>query len=327
MADGIPDTFAVELAGVGKRFGDVHAVRDVSLSVRRGEICVLIGPSGCGKTTTLKMINRVVPADTGTIRVRGEDIRDIDAVKLRRSIGYVIQQVGLFPHMTIAENIGLPLRLESAPRQMRRDRAAKLLALVGLSVELLDRHPAQLSGGQQQRVGVARALAADPDIILMDEPFGAVDPLLRPQLQVELRAIQKRLGKTIVLVTHDLSEAFALADTLVLMDHGKVVQQGSPRDFLLAPADPFVSRFLQQVGASEALRVTRVADLPRGPTGMPGPAVDVGPEATIADLLQQLGAASDVPSRIDIVPPGDGPVSINAVFSAIASALRREDVS
>ncbi|WP_108663632.1 ATP-binding cassette domain-containing protein [Acuticoccus kandeliae] len=327
MRDVVSSPFAVELVGVDKRFGAFEAVRDVSLSVGKGEICVLIGPSGCGKTTTLKMINRVVPANGGTIRVRGEDIESLDPVRLRRSIGYVIQQVGLFPHMSVGANIALPLRLAGEGRARRRARAAELLTLVGLSDALIDRHPAELSGGQQQRVGVARALAADPDIVLMDEPFGAVDPLLRPQLQSELKAIQRRLGKTIILVTHDLSEAFALADSIVLMDEGRVVQQASPRDLLLKPSGPFVQRFLQQVGASEVVRLTEIADLPRAPVDLSGPAMSVPASTTLAALLARFAAGEPLPARIDLVPAGKGPVAIAAVFDAIVAAIGRADPS
>ncbi|MHB1219080.1 MAG: ABC transporter ATP-binding protein [Alphaproteobacteria bacterium] len=235
----------IALENVGKSYDGVAAVRNLSLSIGQGEICALIGPSGCGKTTTLKMINRVIEPTHGRILVRGQDVRGLDPVALRRGIGYVIQQVGLFPHMTVEENVAVVLRLLGRDKSARRRRAAELLELVGLPPgEFLGRYPGQLSGGQQQRVGVARALAADPDIILMDEPFGAVDPLIRKQLQRQLRRIQETLRKTIVFVTHDLSEAFLLGDRLALMKDGLLVQAGTPRELLFSPAGPFVSDFL-----------------------------------------------------------------------------------
>jgi osmoprotectant transport system ATP-binding protein len=255
------DRFAITLERVTKRFGPVTAVSDVSFTVAAGEICVVIGPSGSGKTTVLKMINRVIEPTEGSIRVRGRDIRALEAVELRRSIGYVIQHVGLFPHMSIAENIAIPLRLRGIASAPRRARAAALLDLVGLDMRLLDRRPLELSGGQQQRVGVARALAGDPDIVLMDEPFGAVDPLLRRQLQRELKQIQRRVHKTIVLVTHDLAEAFLLADRLIVMKDGRVVQEGTPRTLVLSPQDTFVRKFISDIRATDVLRLTCLRDI------------------------------------------------------------------
>ena len=237
----------VRLENVGKNFDAVPAVSSVSFDVGRGCTCVLVGPSGCGKTTTLKMINRIIEPTRGRIEIHGRDVRELDPVELRRSIGYVIQQVGLFPHMTIEENVSIVLRLLGQPRRQRRARAGELLDLVGLPAgEFIDRLPSQLSGGQQQRVGVARALAADPEIVLMDEPFGAVDPLVRKQLQWELRRIQEAVHKTIVLVTHDLSEAFYLADQIVLMRKGSLVQQGRPEELLFKPAEQFVADFFAE---------------------------------------------------------------------------------
>ncbi|MBA3450169.1 MAG: ATP-binding cassette domain-containing protein, partial [Chloroflexia bacterium] len=207
----------------------VTAVDDVSLEVGEGELHVLIGPSGSGKTTTMRMINCLETPSGGRITVDGRDVQTMNVVELRRGIGYVIQQGGLFPHFTVADNVAVVPRLLGWPRQRRRQRAEELLALVGLPPELFaDRYPRQLSGGQQQRVGVARALAADPPIILMDEPFGAVDPITRKQLQRELRRIQAEVRKTIVFVTHDIAEAFLLGDRIVLMAEGRVVQNGTP---------------------------------------------------------------------------------------------------
>jgi osmoprotectant transport system ATP-binding protein len=315
---------AIELTGVVKRFGATTAVDNVSFSAAAGEICVLIGPSGCGKSTTLKLINRVVEPTSGQIRVRGEDVTHADPINLRRSIGYVIQHVGLFPHLTIAENIGIPLRLLGVDKHTRRERSAELLELVGLNVGMLERRPSELSGGQQQRVGVARALAADPDIVLMDEPFGAVDPLLRPQLQRELKDLQQRLRKTIVLVTHDLAEAFALADSIVLMNEGRMVQQGSPRELMLQPADPFVRRFLMDVRATDVLALMRLGDLPGGPAPSIPDAPRFPSDASLLDALDGLAGLENLPAtvHVDAVEGGWG-VPVAQIVDAVAAVLRR----
>ncbi|MCC5882838.1 MAG: ABC transporter ATP-binding protein [Halomonas sp.] len=235
----------IELFDVTKRFGDETAVNAISLRVAKGELCALVGTSGCGKSTTLRMINRLIEHDGGEIHLDGEPVRSFDEVTLRRRIGYVIQSTGLFPHWTVSRNIGLVPRLLKWPKERVRDRVEELMQLLGLPVaEFADKYPRQLSGGQAQRVGVARALAADPDILLMDEPFGALDPITRATLQDEMRALQARLHKTIVFVTHDMDEALALADRLVVMHQGRIVQQGSPIDLLHEPANPFVESLL-----------------------------------------------------------------------------------
>ena len=240
----------------------VPAVDDVSLVVEEGELHVLIGPSGSGKTTTMRMINRLETPTAGRITVDGRDIRAMNVVELRRGIGYVIQQGGLFPHFTVADNVAVVPRLLGWPRQKRRQRAEELLALVGLPPDqFADRYPRELSGGQQQRVGVARALAVDPPIVLMDEPFGAVDPITRKQLQRELRRIQAEVRKTIVFVTHDIGEAFLLADRIVLMLDGRVVQNGTPADLLRRPSDRFVTTFIGEDRGLRALQYTLLAEL------------------------------------------------------------------
>jgi osmoprotectant transport system ATP-binding protein len=267
----------------------VTAVDDVSLEVGEGELHVLIGPSGSGKTTTMRMINCLEKPSGGRITVDGRDIQTMNVVDLRRGIGYVIQQGGLFPHFTVADNVAVVPRLLGWPRQKRRQRAEELLALVGLPPELFaDRYPRQLSGGQQQRVGVARALAADPPIVLMDEPFGAVDPITRKQLQRELRRIQAEVRKTIVFVTHDIAEAFLLGDRIVLMAEGSIVQNATPADLLRHPANPFVTSFIGEDRGMRSLRFTSLAELaepaPAGarPNGMVLPGtlsiLDVGRE-------------------------------------------------
>lgn len=224
--------------------GGKKAVDDMTLEVEKGEFVVFIGPSGCGKTTTMKMINRLIEPSEGSIYIEGEDILEKDLVQLRREIGYVIQQIGLFPHMTIEENVSLVPKLLKWPEDKRRRRAEELLELVDMEKEYLNRYPHELSGGQQQRIGVLRALAADPPLILMDEPFGALDPITRDALQEEFKKLQKSLGKTIVFVTHDMDEALKLADRIVIMRDGKLVQVGTPDEILRNPANDFVEEFI-----------------------------------------------------------------------------------
>ncbi len=224
--------------------GKKWAVNDLNFEIEKGEFIVLIGPSGCGKTTTMKMINRLIEPTSGKIYIDGENILDMDPVKLRRKIGYVIQQIGLFPHMTIEQNITLVPRLLKWSVEKRRKRAEELLELVDMTPDYLDRYPHELSGGQQQRIGVLRALAADQPLILMDEPFGALDPITRDSLQTEFKKLQKRLGKTIVFVTHDMDEALKLADRSVIMRAGRIVQFDTPDEILRNPANDFVEEFI-----------------------------------------------------------------------------------
>ena len=242
--------------------GGTRAVEDFSLTVEQGSTTVFLGTSGCGKTTLMRMVNAMVTPTSGTVFVRGEDVAGEDPVRLRRLIGYVLQEGGLFPHRSIADNVATVPRLEGATKQASRERALELLTLVGLDREMADRFPAQLSGGQRQRVGVARALANRADILLMDEPFGALDPIVRAELQRELKEIQRALGTTILFVTHDVDEAFTLGDQVaVLSTGGHIEQVGTPAELLSSPASPFVAEF---VGASRAARPVRVA----GPGGL-----------------------------------------------------------
>ena len=263
------------------------AVSDLSLDIGRGECVTLIGPSGCGKTTTLKMINRIIEPTSGRIQVDGKDAMAIPAHELRRSIGYVIQQIGLFPHRTIAQNIGTVPVLLGWDQARIDDRVAELVEVVGLDAEMMSRYPSELSGGQQQRVGVARALAADPPVLLMDEPFGAVDPIVRKRLQSEFHDLRGRLGKTVVFVTHDVDEAILLGDRMAILNIGGIIEQYDPPEKVLAePASDFVERFL---GGERGLK--RLALLPIGEADLePGPFVDVSvPPAEARRVMEQQG--------------------------------------
>ena len=237
--------------------GGTRAVEDFSLTVERGSTTVFLGTSGCGKTTLMRMVNAMVTPTSGTVFVRGRDVAGENPVHLRRSIGYVLQEGGLFPHRTVADNVATVPRLEGTPAREARERARELLDLVGLEPDLARRYPAQLSGGQRQRVGVARALANRADILLMDEPFGALDPLVRADLQRELKEIQAALGTTILFVTHDVDEAFTLGDQVAVLSRGgRIEQVGAPSDLLSSPASEFVADL---VGASRAARPVRLA--------------------------------------------------------------------
>ncbi|WP_303837260.1 ABC transporter ATP-binding protein [Evansella sp. LMS18] len=236
----------IEFSKVNKYFDDgVQAVKDLSFTVNEGEFFVLIGPSGCGKTTTLKMINRLISPSDGTIKINEKNIEETDIKRLRWNIGYVLQQIALFPHMTIEENIAVVPELKKWDKKRIRNRVNELLNMVGLDPDTYrDRKPAELSGGQQQRVGVVRALAGDPDIILMDEPFSALDPISREQLQKDIRKLQSEIKKTIVFVTHDMDEALSLGNRICLMKDGETVQIAKPDELINNPADDFVKEFL-----------------------------------------------------------------------------------
>ena len=271
----------IRLTHVTKTFPGqtVPAVGDLSFDIEEGEIVVLVGPSGCGKTTTLKMINRLVEATGGTIEVAGTDVMSLEAPILRQGIGYVIQRIGLFPHRTIGQNIGTVPGLLGWDKDRIRDRVTELIELVGLEQEMKDRYPSELSGGQQQRVGVARALAVDPPVLLMDEPFGAVDPIVRSRLQDELLDLQQRVRKTIVFVTHDIDEAIKLGDRVAILNVGGILEQyAPPTEILSRPANAFVEEFLGEDRSLKRLSLTPIGsvELTAGPI--------VGPEATVADV-------------------------------------------
>jgi osmoprotectant transport system ATP-binding protein len=252
----------IEIESVTKSYGGRRVVDSLSLTVPDGEFCVLLGLSGCGKSTTLRMINRLVAVDSGSIRIAGDNVVDVPAETLRRRIGYAIQSIGLFPHWTVEDNIATVPRLLKWPQARMRDRVNELLEIFRLEPQAYrGKYPHQLSGGEQQRVGVARALAADPQLLLMDEPFGAVDPITRDALQAELARIHQATMKTIVFVTHDIEEALRLATRIAIMDKGRIAQIGSPLEILEWPASDFVSDFVGRQGLGlKLLSVRKIAD-------------------------------------------------------------------
>jgi osmoprotectant transport system ATP-binding protein len=258
------DAVSLEFRGATKRYPGAEgpAVDHLTLEVAAGEICVLVGPSGCGKTTAMRMVNRMIDITEGDILVGGRSVRDRDEVELRRDIGYVIQQIGLFPHRTIGENVATVPRLLGWDKRRTTARVEELLDLIGLPQEMAGRYPAQLSGGQRQRVGVARALAADPPLMLMDEPFGAIDPISRDRLQNEFLRLQAELRKTVVFVTHDIDEAIKMGDRIAVLEQGGILAQyGPPAELLMSPAKPFVEDFVGADRALKRLALQRVRDV------------------------------------------------------------------
>jgi osmoprotectant transport system ATP-binding protein len=290
---------------VTKRYGDVDAVHELSLEVPSGEIVIFVGPSGCGKTTSLKMINRLIEPTSGVISIDGHDTAHVDVNELRRSIGYVIQQIGLFPHYTVAENVATVPRLEKWDKQRIAARVEELLDLVGLpAADYAKRLPAELSGGERQRVGVARALAVDPNILLMDEPFGAIDPIARERLQNELLRLQQVVRKTIVFVTHDIDEATRLGDRVALFSKGGHLQQyATPAEMLAHPANDFVADFLGEGRMVRRLSLITVRDIELAKlNGGPAPEEAVDACATLRDALDAVLRAAD--GRVRVVDSG-----------------------
>lgn len=324
-----PDVM-IALDGVGKRYPDgTVAVGDLSLDVHRGEVVALVGPSGCGKSTTLRMVNRLVEPTSGRILLDGEDVTETDPVRLRRRIGYVIQRVGLFPHRTVGENVATVPELLGWDRGLVRQRVGELLDLVGLPAgTYADRYPHELSGGQQQRVGVARALAADPPVLLLDEPFGAVDPVQRERLQDEFTTIRTRLGTTALFVTHDLDEAVRVADRVaVLGPGGRLDQLADPATLLAAPANDAVAAFVGADAGVRRMAVTPLlaedlepADLlADGPSGAGGaPPLRLG--GTVRDAFTALAARDD--ARLPVVDDTGAVVGV-VTPGALHAALRR----
>jgi osmoprotectant transport system ATP-binding protein len=268
---------------------DAAAVDDLSLEIPAGSFCVLVGPSGGGKTTALKMVNRLIPFDSGEIRIDGRNIEELPLTELRRGIGYVIQQIGLFPHMTIGENLATVPRLLGWEKQRQRARSTELLELVGLDASDAKRYPSQLSGGQRQRVGLARALAADPPLLLMDEPFGALDPITRHRLQTELRRLHRDVGKTIIFVTHDIDEAIQMGDRIAILREGGVLAQYDTPDAILAhPADDFVAQFIGGDRALRRLALRTVGEIPLGTDTGSGSDAWVAPDTTVRNAVRLM---------------------------------------
>ena len=327
MSDRSPSEPMIRLAGVGKTFPDgTVAVQELDLDVPAGELVVLVGPSGCGKSTTLKMVNRLVEPTTGRIFVDGRDITRSDPVELRRHIGYVIQQVGLFPHQSVRANVATVPSLLGWDRARARARADELLDLVGLDpAQYGDRYPHQLSGGQRQRVGVARALAADPPVLLMDEPFGAVDPIVRARLQEEFLRLQRDLGKTVMMVTHDIDEAVRMGDRVaVFATGGRLAQYDVPARILGGPADGFVAEF---VGASRGLRrlsVTPISESDLEPVDGHSVAETVPLAASLEDALATLLRTDD--GFVGVTRDGTtiGVLTPDGVHRALRRSVREE---
>ena len=317
----------IRLSGVGKTYDDgTVAVHELDLEVRRGELVCLVGPSGCGKSTTLKMINRLIEPTTGSIEIDGQDVTHQDPVKLRRGIGYVIQAVGLFPHQRITTNVMTVPLLYGESKSVARERARELLDLVGLDPETYgDRYPHQLSGGQRQRVGVARALAANPPVLLMDEPFGAVDPVVRVRLQDEFLRLQRELGKTVVLVTHDIDEAVRMGDRVaVFATGGRLAQYATPAELLGRPADDFVADFVGSTRGLRRLTVTRLSTEHLEPmddvqAGELGAAIDLDSslEEALAAMLRDDRAMIGVRDGTKFV----GVLTPNGVHKALRASL------
>ncbi|KOG59838.1 hypothetical protein ADK77_38415 [Streptomyces antibioticus] len=305
-----PDTM-IFLDEVSKRYPgqEKAAVSELSMEIRRGEFVVLVGPSGCGKTTTLRMINRLVEPTHGRIFIDGKDVTHADVDELRRGIGYVIQQIGLLPHLTIADNIALVPRMLKVKKSERRQRAKELLEMVGLDpATYADRYPRQLSGGQQQRVGVARALAADPPVMLMDEPFGAVDPIAREKLQMEFLRLQEQIRKTIVMVTHDIDEALRLGDRIAIFGPGsRLAQFDTPLEILSNPADDFVRDFVGSGAPVRRLSLLKVSDvMASAPSDAPSAANAIAIDAgeTVHRALELVLASRA--EGVEVSVPGDG---------------------
>ena len=270
---------------------ETAAVQHLSLTVPAGDICMLVGPSGAGKTTAMKLVNRLIDFDEGDITIDGRSVRDLDATELRRGIGYVIQQVGLFPHMTVGDNVAVVPKLLGWPKSRVRDRVAELIELVGLEAGDRDRYPSQLSGGQRQRVGLARALAADPKVMLMDEPFGALDPITRDRLQNEFLRLHDVECKTVIFVTHDIDEAIKIGDRIaILREGGRLAQYDTPQQILEHPTDEFVADFVGRDRALKALALRTLGELELAPTGSEDGLPRLTADTTLRDALALLVA-------------------------------------
>jgi len=316
----------LEFVGVTKRYphAESAAIDDLSFTVPAGEVCVLVGPSGCGKTTAMRLVNRMIDLTSGDILIDDATIKGRSTTELRRDIGYVIQHVGLFPHLNILKNISVVPRLLGWDRKRMNDRAHELLDLIGLPQEMGTRYPSQLSGGQRQRVGVARALAADPPLMLMDEPFGAIDPINRDRLQNEFLRLQREIRKTVVFVTHDIDEAIKMGDRIcILREGGQLVQYDTPANILADPADEFVAQFVGADRGLKRLALTRLdeidlEDVSAAPRG--GQAGSIPRNATLRDALSAM--MSDSMRPLIVTDEDGGPVG-SVSIELINKSLRR----
>jgi len=312
------------LEKVTKKYGDRFAVKNLNLEIQGGELLILIGRSGSGKTTALRMINRLIEPDSGSISVNGIDVREFDPILLRRNIGYVIQNIGLLPHLRVSENIGLILKLESWKEEKIRERVKYLLNLVSLPPQIfMERYPHELSGGQQQRVGLARAMAMDPPLFLMDEPFGALDPLLRSQLQDEFCKIKKELGRTIVFVTHDINEAFRLGDRIAVMNNAELVQVGTPEELIFSPANDLVAEIVDSKRKYRHIDALKVRDImqPLEKRYILYPGMSA---ASALDYMVKVGL------EVALVfwnPENTGRVYLNDVLNAVSSGKSLEEAA
>jgi osmoprotectant transport system ATP-binding protein len=302
------------------------AVEGLSFEVPPGEICVLIGPSGCGKTTALKMVNRLISITSGDITIDGTSVKELELAQLRRGIGYVFQQIGLFPHLTVESNIGSVPRLLGWDRKRIRTRAGELLELVGLDPESdLKRYPAEFSGGQQQRIGVARAMAADPPIMLMDEPFGAIDPIARERLQNDFLRLHRQVRKTVIFVTHDIDEAIKMGDRIAIMRDGHLVQIATADELLASPADDFVASFVGADRGLKRLRVRTLREIELAPAGANGGGPSVPIDTSLHDALSAM--LSEGTTRLEVTD-GDhrvvGTVALDTITHLVAPAHATE---
>jgi len=345
QVDGGSSAASLEFRGATKRYpgADAPALDGLTLEVPAGDICVLVGPSGCGKTTAMRMVNRTVEITEGDILIGDTSVRDRDAAELRREMGYVIQQIGLFPHRTVADNVATVPKLLGWDRERTENRVRELIELIGLDPGMADRFPSQLSGGQQQRVGVARALAADPPVMLMDEPFGATDPIQRERLQKEFLRLQSEIKKTVLFVTHDIDEAIKMGDRIaIIRQGGRLAQYATPAELLMAPADDFVEDFVGADRALKRLALMRVRDIDlwQAPLAFVGESTaevrakldgaEV-PHALVVDSERRpLGWLSDSDLRLDTVPqkPDSGPEPVldldDVMRDALADLLQTE---
>jgi osmoprotectant transport system ATP-binding protein len=319
----VSDAAEIVFDRVTKRYAgrEGAALQDLSLTIPAGTFCVLVGPSGGGKTTALKLVNRLIPFEEGDIRIDGRSIGDLPAVELRRGIGYVIQNAGLFPHMTVGENIATVPKLLGWQKARIRERTAQLLDLVGLEQGDAARYPAELSGGQRQRVGLARALAADPPVLLMDEPFGALDPITRFRLQEELRRLHREVAKTIIFVTHDIDEAMSMGQRIAILREGGILAQYDTPDAILAhPADDFVAQFIGEDRALRRLALRRLGEIELDPVGNPDrPTLEASAASTVRNAVSLLVGTGE--SRLLVV--GDDGEAVGVLTLAHVAELLR----